>query len=169
VSVLSWDIAEISWDAETKKMTDIAFFAENLRFKCKRCAVFCCKLGGPRMIEEDIQRLKQAGHEPEDFLDMTKDTRAEQKKGGELFMKQREDGSCIFLKYDGGNGIYRCSVYEFRPLLCRLYPFEFERKSPNTGILRFIPCCNGLNARDGAPIDGRFIEEKLLPTILGLL
>lgn len=168
MSELSEGIAEIRWDLETGKITDITFLRTDLRFKCRRCAVFCCKLGGPRMSGEDIQRLRQAGYEPDDFLDVAADGGFGLEGGGKSAMKQRENGSCVFLEYDGENKVYRCSVYEFRPALCRLYPFEFKRTGLNTGFLRVIPCCNGLNTREGASVGRKMIDE-LFGTILELL
>lgn len=168
LSELSESIAEIRWDPETGKIADVFFFRTDLRFKCNRCAVFCCKLGGPRMGREDIQRLIQAGYEPEDFLDVEAEGRPGLEGGAKSVMKQRENGSCVFLEYDGQNKIYRCSVYEFRPELCRLYPFEFRRTGLNTGLLRVIPCCNGLNTREGAPVGRKMIDE-LFGTIRELL
>ena len=168
VSELSENIAEIRWDSETGKIADISFFRSDLRFKCGRCAVFCCKLGGPRMSREDIQRLSQAGCEPDDFQDATADGRFGLEGGEKPAMKQRENGSCVFLEYDGENKVYRCSVYEFRPALCRLYPFEFKRTGLNTGLLRVIPCCNGLNTREGVSVGRKMIDE-LFGTILDLL
>jgi len=168
VSELSESIAEIRWDPETAKIADISFFRTGLRFKCKRCAVFCCKLGGPRMSREDIRRLRLAGYEPDDFLDVAADGRFGVEGGGKSVVKQRENGSCVFLEYDGGNKVYRCSVYEFRPALCRLYPFEFERTGLNKGLLGVIPCCNGLNTCEGVSVGRKMIDE-LFGTILDLL
>ena len=168
MSVVSEDIAEIVWDPETLKIAGITVFRKDLRFVCKRCAVFCCRLGGPRISEKDIQRLRQAGCEPDDFLDVATDRRVGLEGGGESVMKETEDGSCIFLQYDGESKVYRCSVYEFRPALCRLYPFEFERTGLNTGLVRVIPCCNGLSTREGTSIDREIIDE-LFGTILDLL
>ena len=168
LSVLSETIAKVSWDPETRKITEVAFFGKDFRFRCKRCAVFCCKLGGPRMRKGDVQRLRQAGREPVDFLDVVDDGSVELEGGGEHVMKQREDGSCVFLEYDSQTKVYRCSIYEFRPVLCRLYPFEFERTGVNTALLRVIPCCNGLSARECASMDREIIDE-LFGAILDLL
>jgi Fe-S-cluster containining protein len=35
-------------------------------------------------------------------------------------MKKAQDGKCLFLKPEG------CSIYSFRPLICRFYPFELK-------------------------------------------
>lgn len=82
-------------------------------FACTLCGN-CCRDRVVVLYEEDVRRLKQAGHrnfyEPTEELER-KLTKAPYK------MKMREDGSCIFLR---GN---LCSVYEQRPDTCRRYPF----------------------------------------------
>ena len=168
VSVLDEEIAEIRLNPETRKISDISFSRRDLRFKCQRCAVFCCKLGGPRLSEVDTERLRRAGCEPTDFLDMATDRRSELENAGGFAMKQKEDGSCIFLECDDSGRNYSCSVYESRPALCRLYPFEIKRTGLSTVLLRAIPCCNGLNACDGALVDRGFVEERLLGLISDL-
>jgi Fe-S-cluster containining protein len=167
VSSLSETIAKITFSSELRHIEDILFFRRGLRFKCKRCAVFCCKLGGPQLTEKDLEHLKNAGYRQVDSLALSSKEETKQRFGEKRVLKQREDGSCIFLQ-NNGEEAYRCGIYELRPALCRLYPFEFERTGLNTGVLRFIPCCNGLNARDGSLVDERFVEEELLEAILDL-
>ncbi len=81
-------------------------------------------------------------------------------------LKNREDGSCIFLKFDVEQNRYECSIYDFRPVLCRLYPFDFDRVGSNIIVLKFIPCCRGLNKSDGNLVDERFITNHLLAPLL---
>jgi Fe-S-cluster containining protein len=158
---LSIDIAELTFDPKTKRLMKIEFLSKNLRFKCQRCAVFCCKLGGPTLSAKDVQRLKQAGAKKENILRPTKDD-------GKFRLREREDGSCALLEYDVKSKKYACSVYSFRPSLCRLYPFEFKSTGLNTGMLRTIPLCNGLNAVDGELVDRKFIQKNLFGTHIGL-
>ena len=81
-------------------------------------------------------------------------------------LKNREDGSCIFLKFDVGKDRYECSIYDFRPALCRLYPFDFDRVSPGSVVLKLIPCCRGLNNPEGELVDEEFINDHLLDALL---
>lgn len=81
-------------------------------------------------------------------------------------LKNREDGACIFLKFDAKQKHYECSIYDFRPILCRLYPFDFDRVGTNSIVLKFIPCCRGLNNLDGKLVDERFINKHLLAPLL---
>jgi len=162
VASLTEEVAEIEFDPETIQITSIVFSRRDLRYKCKRCAVFCCKLGGPTLTENDLKRLREVRHESMDFLVHA----ALDKSEKQLVLKQKDDGSCIFLKYDAENKIYVCNIYDQRPSLCRLYPFEFQRTDPYKGMLRLIPCCNGLNAYDGSLVDGKFVEEHLFRSMM---
>lgn len=80
-------IAEIVIDPRTNRLTILNFNEKHVAFTCKRCAVFCCRLGGPKPSSEDIENLRKAGNDAEAFLDVN----------GSL--KSRPDGSCIFLSF----------------------------------------------------------------------
>ena len=158
---LSLEIAEIMFDPKTKQIVDV-FFRKDIKFKCQRCAVFCCRLGGPKLNVKDLQRLEKAGYKLEIYVDNTK----KKKSDNERFLKEKEDGSCIFLKHNVESKNYTCTIYEFRPSVCRFYPFEFLSTDHSTGVLRIIPCCNGLNASDEELVDRKFIEENLFESII---
>lgn len=147
-------IAEILLDIKDRRVQHITFYEKRLRFKCQRCAVFCCKLGGPKLSERDIQHLKQIRSNASEFLDIH----------GRL--RDKEDGSCIFLKFDVEREVHECSVYDYRPALCRIYPFHVEKSSPNSYTLKLIPCCNGLNTKDGELVNENFIKINLLDALL---
>lgn len=139
---------------------------KHLRFRCKRCGVFCCRLGGPKLTRKDIERIKQAGYHVKDFLEPVSNSEF---KGMPIMrgsLKNREDGSCIFLKFDVEKNCYECSIYNSRPVLCRLYPFDFDRISPSVIALKFIPFCRGLNNLDGELVDEKFITNHLLDALL---
>jgi len=158
------EIARIRLDREKRRISNITLTRKDLRFKCKRCAVFCCKLGGPLIKEADLKRIAEIGLDPYKYLEPLKN-RYGQRGEAVGILKQKKDGSCVFLEYEASKGIYKCGIYEARPALCRLYPFEFFLKEDGTGVLSFIPCCNGLNAHDGMLVDREFIERYLLDAI----
>jgi len=156
-------------NTKTKQIVNITFYKQNFRFKCKRCATFCCKLGGANLNEKDVQRIKEAGYVMDNFLEpMTKRENNSVLKIGSRLGK-REDGSCIFLRFNNKLKIYECSIYDVRPVLCRIYPFEFERINSNSFMLKFIPCCKGLNSPDGELVDERFVSDYLLDAIFEIL
>jgi len=163
---LSEVLARITINPETKQIGDLFVHQKSLRFKCRRCATLCCKLGGPKLTRKDIEQIKQAGYHVKDFLEPILNSEF---KGIPIMcgsLKSKKDGSCIFLKFDAEENRYECSIYDFRPALCRLYPFDFDRVGSNIVILKLIPCCRGLNNPDGKLVDESFVANHLLAPLL---
>ncbi len=151
-------IAEIHLKSGTKLIESTVFLRTSIKFRCKRCSVFCCRLGGPQLLRKDVKRLEKAGFSRDDFLDNSQHA-----------LKSRQDSSCIFLSTETEQNLYKCSVYDARPTLCRLYPFSFERSKSDSYTLKLIPCCNGLNADNGDLVDERFFDRFLKAILLDLL
>ena len=147
------NITQISFESGTCDVKNITFFIRNLRFKCKRCATFCCKLGGPTLSLNDVDLLKKAGFKEVEFFDGAHDS-----------LKNKADGSCVFLQLDKERHFSKCSVYDSRPTLCRLYPFHLEETSPDSFMLKIMPCM-GINRRYGELVDERFIIPHLLDAL----
>ena len=152
-------------DSKTRQIRDLSLLQKRFRFKCKRCATFCCRLGGPKLTRKDIERIEEAGYHVKDFLEPA-NSEFEGMPVMRDSLKNREDGACIFLKFDAKQSRYECSIYDFRPILCRLYPFDFDRIGTDSIVLKFIPCCRGLNNPDGKLVDERFINKHLLAPLL---
>jgi Fe-S-cluster containining protein len=143
-----------------KKVSNLVVTQKQFRFKCKRCAVLCCKLGGPELLEHDVKRIEATGYSIKDFLDPSKKTEFNLTSVlGAL--KTREDGSCVFLKQNNNTDYIDCSIYKVRPVLCRIYPFMIERLDQNKMAIKFIPCCKGLNNPEGKILDDKFFSRKL--------
>jgi len=153
-------LAVITLDSKNRKITDLTVTQKQFRFKCKRCAALCCKLGGPALTKKDTEKIVAAGYPVKDFLEpVNRDNKSLPLAVGDL--KTREDGSCIFLQQDVERNCLKCSIYDFRPTLCRLYPFRLERLDANRIVLKFIPCCNGLNNPEGKVMDEEFVSSIL--------
>ncbi len=104
---------------------------------CKSCTARCCRgLAVVLTIPEAKRMVKDTGLQPEDFLEFSGniDSRETphypllvQREGKveEYFIviKRRRKVDCVFLGED-----LACTVYEQRPHVCRLYPFELEGK-----------------------------------------
>jgi hypothetical protein len=69
---LSENIAQISLEPQAHSVKHITLHFFYHRFKCKRCAIFCCKLDGPKLTARDVERLKKTGRCETDFLDVAK-------------------------------------------------------------------------------------------------
>lgn len=162
-------MARITVNPETKQICDLSVHQNSVRFKCIRCATFCCKLGGPALARKDIERIKQAGYSAKDFLKHMPNSEFKGLPIMDGYLKNKEDGSCIFLKFDAKENRHVCSIYDFRPALCRLYPFDFDWVSSNTIVLTFIPCCRGLNLPEGKLVNEEFIVNYLSSPILELI
>jgi len=114
---------------------------------------------------KDVKRIEEAGYRVKDFLQLTNsELKSMPFTRGSL--KNREDGACIFLKFDAKQNRYECSIYDSRPILCRLYPFDFDLVGSNSIVLKFIPCCRGLNNLDGEFVDERFVAKNFLAALL---
>ena len=91
------------------------------------CHTNCCKEYTIFVNAHDVYRLATGlGLEPESFLEIygAKDFSLGIKvKEGlvDLALKQK-DGSCTFLV--GSGDVYRCTVNEFKPGVCKSYPFQ---------------------------------------------
>ncbi|MBR9700147.1 YkgJ family cysteine cluster protein [Candidatus Woesearchaeota archaeon] len=85
-------------------------------FKCTFCGKCCIELT-VKISDEDIKRIKKAGHKRKDFAvkDMF-DLRT-----GKYALKKQENEWCVFLRKEGEK--YLCSIHEHRPETCRKYPF----------------------------------------------
>lgn len=80
----------------------IRLYGRREKFKCQMCGN-CCGFRVIPLTKEDVKRLEDGG-----YRDFTSHR-------GEPCLK-RVRGKCVFYKD-------RCSVYEFRPKVCREFPF----------------------------------------------
>jgi Fe-S-cluster containining protein len=164
---LKENIAKVKVDLKTRQILDIHLYERNLRFKCKRCTIYCCKLGGPNLSKEDIEQIKSAGHKISEFVEDAKKQYGNHSRMISA-LKSRKDGSCIFLRTGEKSNVHECAIYDVRPTLCRLYPFEIKRINTDSFLLKIIPCCNGLNDADGELVNKRFVAKHLLENISNL-
>lgn len=71
-------------------------------------------------------------------------------------MRKKEDGKCFFLKDSF------CTIYDFRPLICRFYPFELKFDGHQDKYrFRFTLECPGIN-------NGQEMEENEFKKLLEL-
>jgi Fe-S-cluster containining protein len=158
-------VAVITFEPKNRKITELKLANNLFRFKCKRCAALCCKLGGPVLTRKDAKLIGAAGYPVTDFLE-PKNGDAEGLPLVFGTLKTRADGSCVFLKFDAEQNCFQCGIYDIRPALCRLYPFSFESLGSNSVALKVIPCCMGLNNPDGEPSDENFVSFRILEPLL---
>ncbi|KON33178.1 hypothetical protein AC477_01860 [miscellaneous Crenarchaeota group-1 archaeon SG8-32-1] len=145
--------------SKNKNISKLLVTQKQFRFKCKRCADLCCKLGGPELLEEDVKRIEASGYLRKHFL-LSEKMHTSGLTHAVGALKTKNNGSCIFLS-ENHQMENICSIYEFRPVLCRIYPFKIERLNQNTTVLKFIPCCKGLNNPEGKILDEKFFSRLL--------
>ncbi len=98
-------------------------------FPCVSCHTNCCKEYVIFVNAHDIYRLSVGlGLDPESFLDIYGakdfDLGINVKEGLlDLVLKQK-DGGCIFL--EESEDAFRCTVHDFKPSVCKSYPFQFK-------------------------------------------
>ena len=153
-------VAVITLDTKNQRINDLKFTQNQFKFKCKRCATLCCKLGGPLLTRKDAKMIESAGYHLKDFLEPINHNPENLALVGGL--KTKADGSCIFLQFDTKQNRFQCGIYDYRPTFCRLYPFRFESLGSNSISLKFIPCCMGLNNPEGKVLDRTFVSDRLL-------
>lgn len=151
------DVLAIITLDQNKEIINVKVVQEEFKFGCIRCADLCCKLGGPKLTERDAEKIK--AQSIEDFLAPKKSNNNLKNTVGSL--KIKKNGSCIFLQYESKISCHICNIYDFRPTLCKLYPFKIENLDSNRIAFKFIPCCKGLNNPKGKILDREFFLEKL--------
>jgi Fe-S-cluster containining protein len=110
------------------------FKAGKIRHECVACGASChlrVNLGN-----DDIGRILKYAKEKgitEPVID---------RRGNHNWLRRRRDGACVFLRYE--ENLPRCSIYDIRPVACRLYPLI-----PSGTRLKVDPLCPGLSKTDG--------------------
>jgi len=107
---------------------------DTVHFKCHHCNHCCTEVVCLPTPWDVIRIVRETGARPEDFLEfITPDEIEEVAKndptwlrcGGEKYLmalRRYEGSGCHFLD----SKTRFCSIYESRPLLCRLYPFKLN-------------------------------------------
>ncbi|ACJ17226.1 hypothetical protein, conserved [Thermococcus onnurineus NA1] len=94
-------------------------FKEPVKFRCLYC-LDCCRGRFIYLTLKDIQKIAEAGYDPQDFVLMV--------PGGDkvrFVMAYREwDLGCVF--HDPETG--KCRIHDRNPVICRIYPFMVSRK-----------------------------------------
>lgn len=86
------------------------------RYSCHGCAG-CCRDFTVQLRPDDLARLEEQGWTQRLGHSPTVEFR------GRVWLRQREDGSCIFLEPDGRCRIHAEFGLEAKPLACQLFPF----------------------------------------------
>lgn len=138
-----------------------------MRFRCLRKGL-CCKRYWIPVTHLDLARILE-------FVNMSLEELIDLKSvevygnypqipqvlvNGRLYylsLRDREDGSCIFL--DEEKGV--CLIHPAKPIVCRFYPFTYKIAGDEIVVTvseGAVGACPGLVDDDG-PIDAKIVEE----------
>jgi lysine-N-methylase len=87
------------------------------RYSCHGCGN-CCRDFTVQLRAEDLAKLNQQGWEQKLGQPVTIEFR------GTRYLRQRDDGSCIFLMDDGRCRIHAEFGFAAKPIACQLFPFS---------------------------------------------
>ena len=125
---------------EKSKQTSAPFYAEGLKFSCKRCSS-CCRYdsGYVFISENDLKRLLSALRMDRDSFLKTYCRWVQNWNGDEVVsLKEKSNKDCIL--WDDG-----CKVYEARPLQCVSFPFWETIVSSKEAWEIAAASCPGMN------------------------
>jgi Fe-S-cluster containining protein len=140
------------------------FYAEGLRFDCRRCSA-CCR-GEPGHVfltKPDLARLlKRLGLDYRSFFAdycIAVDTGL----GMALSLKEKPGFDCVFWS-EGG-----CTVYEDRPVQCSTYPFWSSILESRRRWNEEAASCPGVGVgelKSRTYIEERLLERRAVPIII---
>ncbi|MEE2972010.1 MAG: YkgJ family cysteine cluster protein, partial [Planctomycetota bacterium] len=117
---------------------------DDQRYSCHGCGD-CCRDFSVQLREEDLDRLERQGWEKEFGEPVTVEFR------GRRYLRQREDGACLFLQEDGLCGIHARHGFHEKPVACRLFPFNLAPDARGTHAgLNFA--CQSVRANRGGTL-----------------
>lgn len=113
---------------------------------CKSCTARCCRgLAVVLTIPEAKRMVSELNLAPEDFLEFSSNINSKETPHYPLLVRRGTSGDveewfivlrrvrkvdCTFLQDD-----LSCGIYQNRPHVCRLYPFELDGKEQKKGCL----------------------------------
>ncbi len=114
------------------------------RYSCHGCGN-CCRDFTVQLREEDLRKLREQNWEERVGGLVTIDFR------GVTYLRQRDDGACVFLMPDGLCRIHKEFGFEAKPIACQLFPFHITPTSRGVlGGLNFA--CQSVLENKGADL-----------------
>jgi len=121
-----------------------------LKWSCKRCGLCCQNDEGHErhilLLNSDLKRFESASYNISEISESSKE------EDPFISEMKKENGKCFLLTEQG------CKAYDYRALLCRMYPFWIERKD-EVFIIRFDSNCKGFGI-------GQHLSEKFYQNLI---
>lgn len=127
-------------------------YPSNIQFECDGCALCCGNTEHKKrhilLLESEAKVIsKHTNLQLEKFIKKNSNTQPYKYE-----MKKSNLGKCFFLKNN------QCSIYEYRPLICRFYPFELRfDEDKGMYIFNFTFECPRIN--QGPLLSKQYFEE----------
>jgi len=120
---------------------DLVSIIKEVGFKCDLCAMCCTRKFNDHVFLLNADANKMMNNYPEMLEPAPYYELCDQH--GHFYvsgyaLKVQSDGSCVFLKDD------RCTIYEKRPDICRIYPYMLHREADEDGNIQWRQI-SGLN------------------------
>ena len=144
-------------------MGKIVFPGEKyLKFRCTGCGN-CCKEPLLPLTDSDIKRIvRHTGEASHELVRWVDKNGIDMDDEPEAFVMLRQGRRVMVLRHEGGGCRYlgsddRCTIYNHRPLGCRIFPFDptFAEDTGKLRRLKLIPATDCLYELDGKnDVDG---------------
>jgi Fe-S-cluster containining protein len=129
-------------------------FDKSVKLKCTHCG-FSCTCSHVDLSEEDLRKIKEKGHD-----DFYQNYKKDNEEG--FFIKGSDLGMCPFRK-EG-----KCSIHEFKPAICALYPLKLAPVSKEKIYIDLTYGCKAILDNDFSQentIDFSFIIKQNYPVL----
>jgi Fe-S-cluster containining protein len=121
------------------------------RYSCHGCGD-CCRDFTVQLRDADLEKLRVQAWEAE-LGEVTVEFR------GQRYLRQREDGGCVFLRADGKCRIHAEHGLEAKPLACQMFPFALAPDAREARIGISFACASVL-ANHGAGLASHLAEVR---------
>jgi lysine-N-methylase len=122
------------------------------RYSCHGCGN-CCRDFTVQLRAEDLRKLREQDWETKLGEPVTVTFR------GATFLRQRDDGSCIFLMKNGLCRIHAEHGFEAKPIACQLFPFHLTPAVGSGGVAMGINfACQSVLENKGAELPSHRAE-----------
>ena len=120
------------------------------RYSCHGCGN-CCRDFTVQLRDADLAKLRAQGWEERLGMPVTTEFR------GTTYLRQREDGACVFLMEDGLCRIHREHGFAEKPVACQLFPFVLVPDDVRTHVgISFA--CQSVRENKGAELRSHLQE-----------
>ncbi|MFO0827020.1 MAG: YkgJ family cysteine cluster protein [Phycisphaerales bacterium] len=114
------------------------------RYSCHGCGN-CCRDFTVQLRDDDLARLREQRWEEKLGHAVTVEFR------GVTYLRQREDGACVFLQSDGLCRIHAEFGYEAKPIACQMFPFS-ATPGPRDAAMGVSFACQSVLESKGAEL-----------------